>query len=358
MPDNVDAIRWHIEEVDNQIMDLIAERMRLALQMGQYKVGKGMPVRHVRVEEQVEARYVSRAKQAGISEEAARRIARILVHESVDAQFRIPHAEPRRITVVGGSGKMGAWLCRHFDSQGHKVMVNDIVSSTFFPYENDLKRAVSRADVVVLATPISNSKDMLEKVIALKPKGLVFDICSIKDPILPALRKAVDKGITIASVHPMFGPETISILDKNILICDCGSSEGTEGAKALFSDTGANVHTIKVEEHDRLMSIVLGMSHALNLAFFTALSKSGYSREELDRAASTTFRHQACTAARVAMENPELYYEIQHLNPHTRESFDLMVRSLDEVRQAAMAEEGEEFERLMETGRKYFGGTE
>lgn len=358
MPDNVDAIRWHIEEVDNQIMDLVGERMRLALQMGQFKVGKGMAVRHMRVEEQVEARYVSRAKRSGISEEAARRIAHVLLHESVDAQFRIPHSDPKRITVVGGSGKMGAWLCRFFDAQGHKVMVNDIVSSTSFPYENDLRRAVSHAEVVVLCTPISTAKDTLEKVLALKPKGLVFDITSIKAPVMPLLEKAAERGMKVASVHPMFGPDTTSLLDRNILVCDCGSKEGTEEARALFSSSGGNVHTIKIGEHDRLMSVVLGMSHALSIAFFNALAKSGLSREELERASSTTFRHQECTSRRVAMENPELYYEIQHVNPHTREALDLLVRSIEEMRQAAMAEEGEEFERLMEIGRSYYGGRE
>jgi len=355
LPDNVDAIRWHIEEIDNQIMDLIGERMRLAMEMGQYKIGKGMPVRHLRVEEQVMARYVSRAKQSGIGEDAARRIAHILLHESVDAQFHIPHGESKRITVVGGSGKMGAWLCRFLDYRGHKVMVNDIVSSTMFPYENDLRRAVNHAEIVVIATSISSAKETLDKVLALKPKGLVFDISSIKAPLVPSLQKAAEKGLKVASVHPMFGPDTTSLLDRNILVCDCGSKEGAEEAQALFDGSGASVHAIKVEEHDRLMSYVLGMSHALNIAFFNALSKGSVPYEELQKASSTTFRHQECTSKRVAGESPELYYEIQHLNPHSKETLDLLVRSIEEIRKAATAEESDDFVRIMESGRKYYG---
>ncbi|MDD1747437.1 MAG: prephenate dehydrogenase/arogenate dehydrogenase family protein [Methanomassiliicoccales archaeon] len=358
MPEHVDAIRWHIEETDNQIMDLIGQRMRLAKEMGQHKLGKGIPVRNQRVEDQVMARFASRAKQADVSEEAARKIAKILLHESEDAQFRMPRGDPKRITVIGGSGKMGAWLCRFFDSQGHKVLVNDIVSSTSFPYENDLKRAVSQADVIVISTPIDTAKDMLDKVLALKPKGLVMDVISIKAPLIVSLRAAAEKGTKVCSLHPMFGPDTTSLIYQNLLVCECGSKEGVAEAHSLFEGTGAELHDVSVEEHDRLMSYVLGMSHALNIAFFNALVKSGLSIKELDDAASTTFRHQRCTSRRVANENPELYYQIQHVNPHSKETLDLLVRSLEEIRAAATAGESDDFVRIMEQGRAYYGGSE
>lgn len=358
MPEHVDAIRWHIEETDNQIMDLIGQRMRLAKEMGEHKIGKGIPVRNLKVEEQVMARFASRAKQADVTEEAARSIAKILLHESEAAQFRMPRAEPKRITVIGGSGKMGAWLCRFFDSQGHRIIVNDIVSSTNFPYENDLKRAVSQADVVVLATPIEEAKETLDKVLALKPKGLVMDIVSIKEPIIASLKAAAGKGLKVCSLHPMFGPDTITMIYQNLLICDCGSEEAIKEAHALFDYTGVEIHEVKVEEHDRLMSYVLGMSHAINIAFFSALVGSGLSMKELDQAASTTFRNQKCTSMRVANENPELYYQIQHVNPHTKGSLDLLVKSIEEIREASMAQESDEFVRIMEQGRAYYGGSE
>ena len=359
MPDNVDAIRWMIEEVDNEILNLIGKRMRLAKQMGQHKKGKGMPVRNIRVEDQVIARFVSRAKEADISEAAAQKIASILIRESVDSQFRIPReVEAKRITVVGGSGKMGRWFCNFFDSRGHKIMVNDIVSSTKFPFENDLKRSVSQADVIVVATPISASAEMMARVLALRPKGLVFDVSSIKEPIIPMLRKAAAKGVKVCSVHPMFGPDTTTLLEKNILICDCGSKAAVSEARALLEGSGANLTEVQVEEHDRLMSYVLGVSHAVNIAFFTSLVKSGFPFEQLKRASSTTFHHQHCTSHRVADENPDLYYEIQHLNPHTKEALDLLVQSIEEIRAAAMAEESDEFVKIMEKGREYYGGME
>ena len=357
MPDNVDAIRWKIEEVDNEILSLIGKRMHLATQMGRFKLSQGLPIRAIRVEEQVLARYLSRSKEAGISEASAKKIAAILIYESLDEQLRLPKAnEPKRVTVVGGSGKMGSWFCHFLRENGHKVIVNDIVSSTKFPFENNLNRAVSQAEVVVIATPISTCRETLEKVLALKPKGLVFDITSIKAPIIPLLEGAVAQGIKICSVHPMFGPDTELLLEKNILICDCGSQVAVQEAKELLDGRGATISEVPIHEHDKLMSFVLGMSHAISIAFSNALAKSGVSHEELTRASSTTYNHQECTSRKVVGENPDLYYEIQHLNPNTKQVLDLLKRSIEEIEEAAMDEESAKFVNIMESGRKYFGG--
>jgi chorismate mutase/prephenate dehydrogenase len=42
---------------------------------------------------------------------------------------------------------------------------------------------------------------------------------------------------------------------------------------------------MSVDDHDRLMAYVLGLSHALNLAFFTALAASGELVPRLQRSA-------------------------------------------------------------------------
>lgn len=356
MPDNIDALRWKIEEVDNEIMSLIGQRMRLAKQMGQHKVGKAVPVRNLRVEDQVVARYVSRAKEADITEAAAKRIAHILIRESVDAQFRLPRpVEAKRVTVIGGSGKMGSWLCHFLSSRGHKVLVQDVVSSTKFPFENDLKRAVYNADIIILATPIVKTGEMLDKVMALKPKGVIFDIASIKTPVQERLQAAVKKGYKVCSVHPMFGPEVESLLERNVVICDCGSKEAVREAHYLFDGAGADVVDLPLAEHDPLIAYVLVMSHATNIAFFSALANSGMPHDELDRVSSTTFEKQECTARAVAMENPELYYEIQHLHPETEKVLCLLADALKELTEAAKAEDSGQFVNIMEKGREYYG---
>ena len=81
----------------------------------------------------------------------------------------------------------------------------------------------------------------------------------------------------------------------------------------------------------------------------------GHGLRELDQISSTTFRSQATTSKRVANESPELYYDIQHLNPHSRNCLDLFLESVGEIEASAMDEDGKRFVEMMEEGKEYFG---
>jgi chorismate mutase/prephenate dehydrogenase len=354
LTDSVDGIRWKIEELDNQILDLIEKRMKAALYMGSEKVRKGLPVRNVRVEEQVIERYLERAESVGISEAAAKEIATLLIRESVDAQGRLPRpGRPQDILVIG-TGKMGQWFLRFLSGRGHKVHVCDTRPEKKERSTVGLKDGVKSAEVIIIAVPISSTKQILEEVLAMKPKGIVLDITSVKDSIIPTMRAAAEAGFGVCSIHPMFGPEA-SVYDRNIVICDCGSNEAMDKAAELFDGTGAKMTRMPVEEHDELISYVLGLSHAANIAFFRTLAKSGVDYRRLDEISSTTFRSQATTSKRVANESPELYYDIQHLNPHSKHCLDLFLESVGDIEASAMDKDGKRFVEIMQEGKEYFG---
>jgi len=355
LTDSVEGIRWKIEEIDNEILDLIKRRMNIALNMGHEKVEKAMPVRDMRVEEQVRDRYLSRAREVGISDAAAIELSALLVRESVEAQARLPRPmKPRKVLVVGGGGAMGQWLCRFFASRGHDVKVFDDLPGKSFSNVKTLEQGVKDADVIAVSSHISATADMLRQIFSLKPKGLIFDIASVKSPLMDVLKEGADQGLMVCSIHPMFGPSASFIFARNLIVCNCGSDAAVHKFMPLLNGTGANVIELPVEEHDRLIAVVLGMSHALNLAFFEALRHSGFSHEELRRVSSTTFAKQMDTSKGVAGESPNLYYEIQHLNPYNREMLDALIAALKEVQEAGSDEDRAHMIRLMHEGRRYF----
>ena len=65
---------------------------------------------------------------------------------------------------------------------------------------------------------------------------------------------------------------------------------------------------------------MLGLSHALNIAFFTALAESGEAAPRLARCRARRSTRSSTSPTRVAGENPDLYYEIQSLNDYGEES--------------------------------------
>jgi chorismate mutase / prephenate dehydrogenase len=101
---------------------------------------------------------------------------------------------------------------------------------------------------------------------------------------------------------------------------------------------------------------VLGLSHALNIAFFTVLAQSGEAAPRLANLSSTTFDAQFDIASNVAEESPELYYEIQRLNDYGAESLDALSRAVESVRSAVFSGDEAKFTALMRQGHEYVKG--
>jgi len=83
-----------------------------------------------------------------------------------------------------------------------------------------------------------------------------------------------------------------------------------------------DVVPMSLDDHDRLIATILGLSHATNITFFAALSASGEPASRLAGMSSTTFEQQLSVAEKVSSENPSLYFEIQRLNPYGVEVLD------------------------------------
>jgi chorismate mutase/prephenate dehydrogenase len=141
-----------------------------------------------------------------------------------------------------------------------------------------------------------------------------------------------------------------------VVFVDLGHAEALSRARALFAPTMAEQVVMQLEEHDRLIAYVLGLSHALNIAFFTALAESGAAAPRLLELSSTTFDAQFDIAARVAEESPQLYYEIQRLNEFGAESLDALARAVQAVRGAVLDADQARFTALMRAGHEYVQG--
>jgi chorismate mutase/prephenate dehydrogenase len=118
----------------------------------------------------------------------------------------------------------------------------------------------------------------------------------------------------------------------------------------------ANRVVMSLDEHDRLVAYVLGLSHAVNIAFFTALAESGESAPKLARMSSTTFDSQLEVAKRVAGESPALYFEIQALNDYGGESLTALLFAVERLRATVRSGDAAGFTTMMERGRGYLDG--
>ena len=208
-------------------------------------------------------------------------------------------------------------------------------------------------DLVVVATPIRIANEVLAELAERRPRGVIFDIGSLKTPLRSGLERLRAAGCRVTSVHPMFGPDTQLLSGRHVIFVDLGDARALEEARALFDSTMADLVTMSLDEHDRLIAYVLGLSHALNIAFFTALADSGEAAPRLARMSSTTFDAQLDIATRVAAESPELYYEIQSLNQYGEESLAALRAAVERVCQAVHRHDADTFVAIMRQGHDY-----
>jgi chorismate mutase/prephenate dehydrogenase len=283
-----------------------------------------------------------------------------LLQEEFQSRNRQPApGSQRQVLVVGGLGPMGGWCAQFFETFGHSVSLSDVKAGPSpYPMVKDLAEGLSRAEVVVLATPISRTAEILDQITEMASRSgtraLVFDICSLKTPLLPAIEKARAAGVRIASAHPMFGPSVELLSGRNILICDAGQSEAADEVERLFKDCTAKLVRIPLAQHDRQMAYILGVSHLTRLVFAETCADGGIPFEDLAGIGSTTFNAQVKVSEAVLKENPDLYYEIQAENRFSSRLVANMENAIARYARAVRNSDRAGFKALMERGRRYF----
>lgn len=361
MSQRLQELRTRIAAIDAEILRLAADRLKIVQQVGAVKREEGVAVRSFAAEAEVLERFRRLAGEYGLDEHFAEKLALQLISVSVRLQedeLSERTVLAKRILIVGGAGKMGRWLARFFANQGHQVVTFDRKGAVDeFETADALVPAVQQADVVLIATPLVEGKLVLHEILSQQPAALVVDIFSLKSHVLELLQTSATNGLRVASVHPLFGPNVQTLSGRVIVVCDCGNASAAAEAEALFRETALAITRLPVAEHDEYMQYVLGLSHLASILFFTTLHESGRGFNDLVRTASTTFYKQARAAAEVARENPYLYYEIQHLNRHSAELFDLLNRSLAKLQAAVLSDDPATFVALMTAGRDYFPET-
>lgn len=353
------ALRDELDGVDAELIELATRRQQLVSDIGRLKKRHGRQLRDFRREREV-LDGVRRAAEArgldpGLAEDLFQRLIEASLTRQEKERLRLArHGHGQRALVIGGAGRMGRWLAAFLDGQGFDVLIADPAAkpdgeSRF----SDWREAPTDVSVIAIAAPLRISAEVLGELAQQPIDALVFDIGSLKSPLEGPLRKAVEAGLKVCSIHPMFGPDTQLLSEKHVLLMDVGHAGAVEAAKSLFAETMAEVVVLDLEEHDRLMAPVLGLSHALSIVFFTALADSGVPAERLAQLSSTTFDRQLAIAKAVVGENPDLYFEIQSLNRHSDGVREVLLQAVQTLIQSIENDDIEGFRRLMARGKAY-----
>jgi len=334
-------LRDAIAEVDRALLELLRRRLDLAAEVGRHKAAAGVPVVVRDVEDRVLTRARAHAERCGVSPDAMEAVFQAIIGSSVERQHRVGVAlraeRGGRVLIVGGAGAMGTWMHDFLGLVGHRVDLLDTAWAGLPPAPGRFA-ALAEAepldayDHLVVAVPLGATAAALDEVVARRPAGTVVEIASIKDHLGAPLERARSAGVRVSALHPMFGP-TKSPYEPLTFVLACQGDAGEERSRveALLRHPYTSVICLPFAHHDRLMGWLLGLAHLTGMVFGAALARSGLAPAELHECASTTFRRQAATALSVLSEDPDLYLDIQRLNPHRDEVYAAVRAALGDL---------------------------
>ena len=354
----LDELRSNLDKIDKQIIDLLAERQMNVDAIGSVKVNTQSPTRDYQREKQVIDNIMEHAVSKNVDPEIAKQIFTLIIKTSLEKQENQKlntsgYGSEKKALVIGGLGKMGQWFVRFLGQQGFNVDISDISNTDSDTNLVDYQNIDLDHDFIIVAAPIAASKEIMLNLAALKPTGIVMDVGSIKSPLKLPLMQLIDSGCKCVSIHPMFGPDAKLLSNKHVIFINLGDSDSIEKTKQLFQPTMAEQIDMQLEDHDRLIAYILGLSHILNIAFMTVLSESGEAAETLAQLSSTTFDAQLNIAKNVVSENPNLYFEIQKLNNYTPSTLNALSDAVERIVQVVNNNQADAFVNIMQKAQKY-----
>ncbi len=341
-------LREKIGRLDREIVARAAERIALAREVGELKRQAERPIVDYAQERAVLERAREAAAATGLDPGLAEQVIVSLVRASVSAQDwdRVRRASVgagKTAVVVGGEGRMGRWFVRFLADQGYTVGSLDVQASA---EENAWAQgALGGADLVVSAAPPVATAQIYDAWATSPPRGVIADIASIKTPLLASIDRLQKAGARVASLHPMFGPSVLLLRDCDVVICDTGDTEAANEVTRLFASTTARLVHLPIVEHDRLMANALTLAHATAIAFALALPAAPTPLR------STTLGALQSLAANVVRESPDVYFEIQARNPHSKDALARLRSSIERLQHAIEHDSAAEFAGLMDEGR-------
>lgn len=306
------AVRDALAAKDQEIVALVAERMRLIREVARVKAEKGLPSFDREREGALLDDLISRARDLGVPDDLVRDIYGCLFAASRAEQRRFLHArrEHFRIGVIGGTQGMGAFLARVFFNGGYAVETMGIGEGPA------AEEVAARSDLVIVAVPIDVTVDVIRKIAPhVRPGSVLMDVTSIKAKPLAAMLEAAPEGVEVVGTHPMFGPHGLDMDRQKVVLCRGRGDAGFVRVKKLFEAFGAETIEATAEEHDAQMALIQVLVHEKTMVLGSVLERL---KADLGRSlqfASPIYRTELAMIGRMFSQRAELYADILTVNP-------------------------------------------
>jgi chorismate mutase/prephenate dehydrogenase len=309
------ALRDEIDAIDRKVVELLSLRKAQVDHVVELKKAHNLQVYHPAREEDLISARRKQATDAGLSpdyiEELYRTIMRRSRMEQTGQMTRKAVKPGAKVLIVGGTGEMGRFFVRFFESAGYEVRS---MGSRDWP---NIEALCEGLDLCIISVTIDRTAEIIEKIAPhLRPDTVLTDVTSIKKVPLAAMMNAHNGPVL--GLHPLFGPTT-STLDKQIVVATPGRDDAAcQWVIDQFRLWGAVMVMSTADEHDEIMEFVQSLRHFATFAFgqFLAAKKVPLARSL--EFSSPIYRLELGMVGRLFAQDAGLYAEIIFATPERR----------------------------------------
>lgn len=257
--------------------------------------------------------------------------------------------EKPTIGIIGGKGIMGQFFERLFTKKGLSVRISDKEKEISF------EELVETCDAIMVAVPIHKTEEVIREIgPLLTKKQCLFDITSLKEFPLKAMLS--NTSAEVFGTHPMFAPPPSHSLHGQIfLFCEGRGKKWKEFFQKFFEEEGASIIETESKEHDKMMSIIQGLSHFLDITFAKTLEKTGIPVESFFEMRSPAYTIKNFLMGRTLSQDAGLYGSIQIENPKNKETLSVFLEVANELFSLIQKKDLDAFIEYFESAKKYLG---
>ncbi len=262
-----------------------------------------------------------------------------------------------KIAIIGGSGKMGQWFARFLLKEGNEVIITGRNQKKLLEAKQELGvevatnvEAVKNADAVLLSVPIDNFEEVVEQICPYTHSGqIIIDITSIKVSPVETMHKHIKTGVVLGA-HPMFGPGARDIANQNFILTPTNEEETALAQKTrkYLEEREARATMMTPDEHDEMMTVILGLSHFIAIVSADTLLSLEQPRQ-MQAIGGSTYKVLLTLVGSVISEDPEFYASLQMSLPNMTEIEKLFQRSSETWADLIKNRDRQEFVNRMNT---------
>ncbi len=326
----LDTLRQQIDQVDTELVQLLARRKQIVADIGSIKQAAGVPIYAPSREQDIIKARRAEAEAAGISPDLIEDLLRRMMRESYQAEGKhgylcaAPALGP--ILIVGGKGQMGQLFSLLFKSSGYQVNSLDLDN------QDQADELLAAAALVVISVPIHQTSQVIQELAPkLHPDTLLVDLTSRKREPVAAMLEAY--AGPVMGLHPMFGPDVTS-LAKQVIVHSTGREpEKFDWLLQQFRLWGARLLPSDPAEHDHMMAIIQALRHFTTYAYGTYLHNENIDLQQATQFSSPIYRLELAMVGRLFAQDSQLYADIIF---SSEEGKHLIRKYIDHLQQAAV----------------------